>query len=150
MNINPITDKAKIRSVLCDEWVYSRISEDGAATIDEYDPPMSALYLTDDNLSGLMIFHPINAASYETHIQMIDKTKAMEFGQSCLKWFWKHSEAIKIVAQIPEIYPDVCRFAEKNGFEKEGINRASYLKNGGVFNQIYYGLSRPGGQYGLG
>tara|TARA_R110002126_G_scaffold1757_2_gene10555 strand:- start:2657 stop:3109 length:453 start_codon:yes stop_codon:yes gene_type:complete len=142
MVVNPTKDKKEIKSVLCDEWIYSRISEDGAPSIEEYDPPMDVLYLTDNDLSGIMIFHPVNAASYEMHIQMIDKTKAMEFCRSCIDWFWSNSEAIKITAQIPEIYPDVCRFAEKNGFKKEGINRLSCIKGGRVYSQIYYGLSR--------
>ena len=144
MEVKPTTDKEVIKSVLCNEWIYSRISEDGAPSIEEYDPPMDVLYLTDSDLSGIMIFHPVNAASYEMHIQMIDKSKAMEFCQSCVKWFWNNSEAIKIIAQIPEIYPDVCRFAEKNGFIKEGVNRSSYRKNGEIYSQVYYGIIRPG------
>jgi len=144
MIVFPTRDMDKIKSVLCDEWIYNRISEDGTPSAEEYEPPTDAVYLTDNDLSGVMIFHPINAATFEIHVQMLDKSKAMEFGRSCIKWMWSNSEAIKIVAQIPEIYPDVCRFAEKNGFEKEGVNRSSYLKGGKVYSQIYYGLIKPG------
>lgn len=144
MIIRRTEDTDKIKSVLCDEWIYDRISEDGTPSAEEYEPTTNAVYLTDDDLSGVMIFHPINGATFETHIQMLDKSKAMEFCQSCIEWIWNNSEAIKIVAQIPEIYPDVCRFAEKSGFEKEGVNRASYLKGGKVHSQIYYGLLKPG------
>ena len=133
----------KIKSVLCDEWIYNRISEDGTPTAQEYEPTTDALYLIDDDLSGVMIFHPINAVTFETHIQVLNRSVAMEFCSSCIEWFWGKSYAKKIIAQIPEIYPDVCRFAEKQGFEREGINRASYLKDGNLHSQIYYGLVKP-------
>ena len=144
MNIQSTTDMDKIKTVLCDEWIYNRISEDGTPPPEEYEPPTQALYLIDDDLSGVMIFHPLNAITFEMHIQMLNKEVAMEFCQSCIKWFWDKSYAKKIIAQIPEIYPDVCRFAEKNGFEREGINRASYLKDGKIHSQVYYGLLKPG------
>lgn len=143
MIVYPTKDMDKIKAVLCDEWIYNRISEDGTPNVEDYEPTTDALYLIDDDLSGVMIFHPINAITFEMHIQMLDKSKAMEFGHSCIEWFWDKSYATKLVAQIPEIYPDVCKFAEKHGFEKEGINRASYLKDGNLHSQIYYGLIKP-------
>lgn len=143
MIVFPTTDVKKIKSVLCDEWIYNRISEDGTPSAEEYEPPTDAVYLTDSDLSGLVIYQPINAASFEFHIQMLDRSKGVELGLSCIKWLWDNSDAIKIVTQVPEIYPEVCNFAGKIGFEKEGINRSSYLKGGKVYSQIYYGLIKP-------
>ena len=144
MVVNPVSDMEVVKSILCDEWIYDRISEDGTPSAEDYEPPTDVLYLTDEALSGIMIFHPLNGSAHEMHIQMIDKSKSMDFCQSCIKWFWNNSDAIKIIAQIPEIYPDVCRFAEKNGFVKEGVNRSSYRKNGEIYSQIYYGIIKPG------
>jgi len=137
------TDVDKIKSVLCDEWIYNRISEDGSPPVEEYEHNTGALYLIDDALSGLMIFEPMNAVTAEMHVQMLDKSKGVEFGLACIEWLWTNSKAIKIVAQVPELYPDVCKWALKIGLEQEGTNRSSYLKGGKVYSQIYYGLIKP-------
>ena len=36
---------------------------------------------------------------------------------------------IKLNTQVPSIYPEVIKWAEKFGFEKYGVDKESYLKN---------------------
>ena len=45
----------------------------------------------------------------------------------------------KINAKIPVLYPDVIRFAEKNGFEKEGVDRQSHMKGGKLHDRAILG-----------
>ncbi len=141
MIVRPTTDHSIIKSVLLDEWIIDRICEDGSGP-EDIDLDDGAIYLTDDEVSGIGIFHRVNIITCEFHIQMLDRSKAMEFGASCLDFIWNNTKLNKIIAQIPEIYPDVCRFAEKHGFKVEGINRGAYLKNSEISSIRYYGLER--------
>lgn len=127
--------------------IFERISEDGMS-IKTWMPNLEeAFYLTDDNNIGIMIYHWINGVTLECHVQVLPEHRGLahEFGRLSLSWAWENTKATKIVAQIPSIYPDVVRFAYKNGFTFEGTNRQSYLKHGKLFDQYYLGLIKPKG-----
>lgn len=147
MIIRRTFDPEEIKTIICDEWIYDRVSEDFTPEAHEFEPPVRRdhTYLVDEELNGLFILHPINSITQEVHVHVLDREKAMEFGEAVINWAWSNMKFNKMVAQIPEIYPDVARFAEKNGFVKEGVNRQSYLKNGTIHDQYYYGLVRPWG-----
>lgn len=146
MIVRSTTDQDIIKRVMLDEWVLDRVSEDGCGA-DDLVIDSGAVYLVDSDISGLGIFHLVNVITCQFHIQMLDKLKAMEFGAACLDFIFDNTNLNKIIAQIPEIYPDVCRFTEKHGFKKEGVSEGSYLKNGNISSLIYYGLTR--GDHGL-
>lgn len=145
MIVDRTTDLAKILRVLKHPEIFNRISEDGP-TAEAWMPSISdAIYIADTDGIGLMIYHWQNKITLECHVQVLPehRDKAYEFGQAALDWAWKNTKATKIVAQIPEFYPDVLKFAYKNGFSFEGVNKDSYLKNGKVHSQFYLGLIKP-------
>jgi len=145
MIVERTTDLAKIVKVLKNPEIFERISEDGVY-IDNWLPSLDdAIFLTDKENIGLMIYHEINSITIECHVQVLPehRDKAMEFGKAVLEWAWENTKATKIVAQIPEIYPDVIKFAYKNGFSFEGVNKDSHLKNGVLHDQYYLGLIKP-------
>jgi len=144
--VSQTTNESKIIRVLKDPDIFNRISEDGPE-LESWMPHIdSAIFLTDDDNIGVMIYHWINGITLECHVQILPehRDKALEFGEKALQWAWDNTKATKIVAQIPEIYPDVLKFAYKHGFSFEGVNHSSYLKNGKIHNQFYLGLIRPG------
>lgn len=138
-------DVETIKRVLCDPWIYNRITEDGSPSIDDYEPIINddIVYLTDEEETGIVIVHPVNAITQEIHVQVLNRDKAKEFVGACFEWIWSNTDTIKVIAQIPEMYPDVYKFAEKIGMEREGENKGSYLKNGSISSQFYYGIRRP-------
>ena len=145
MKVERTLDLHKILKVLKDPEIFDRISEDGP-TSDTWMPSMDeAIFLSDEDGIGVMIYHWINSVSLECHVQVLPehRYKALEFGQAALNWAWENTEATKIVAQIPEIYPSVIKFAYKNGFSFEGVNKLSHKKNGSLHDQYYLGLIKP-------
>jgi RimJ/RimL family protein N-acetyltransferase len=143
--ISETKDLDKIARVLKHPEIFDRISEDGP-TLDTWMPNTDdALFVTDENNIGLMIYHWVNSVTIECHVQVLPKHRdqAHKFGQLVLEWAWDNTKATKIVAQIPEIYPSVIKFAYKNGFSFEGVNKLSYLKNGQLHDQYYLGLIKP-------
>jgi hypothetical protein len=61
-------------------------------------------------------------------------------GRALLKWVWENTNNMKLVAQThAEVVTD---FALSMGFEIEGINTASFMKNGELMDQTYLGVKR--------
>jgi hypothetical protein len=135
-----------IKSILCHPEIYDRIAEDGMPSVEEYEPELDGVIcIMDEGKKGVMLFHWVNGITLECHVQVLPKyrNEAHKFGQLALEWMWDNTKATKVVAQIPELYPDVVKFAYNNGFQREGINESSYLKNGQIYSQVYLGLIRP-------
>lgn len=145
MILKRTVETEKIKAVLCHPEIFDRIQEDGASSIDDFDPPDTAMYITDENNIGMMVYHWVNGITLECHVHVLPdyRSKAFEFGQLSIKWAWDNTKATKIVAQIPDLYPDVLKFAIKNGFVIEGLNSGSYMKRGKIYSQFYLGIKRP-------
>lgn len=147
-------DPEVIKSVLLCEKVFNCISSDGAPGIEEYEPVTDGytfiagiqdVVFGKSVPFGLMIYKQKDSFQWECHFQVIPeyrKTHATEFAEKAINWLWSNTDAIKIVAEIPEMFPNVIKFGEKMGFQREGINRKSYMKNGQICDQVYMGLSR--------
>ena len=145
MIVNRTEDISLIKSVLCHPEIYNRIQEDGAVSREDFEPPTNAIYITDDQNKAVMIYHWASNITLECHIHVLPehRKEASIFCQLALEWAWDNTEATKIVAQIPDLYPDVLKFAIKNGFVIEGLNSDSYMKDGKIHSQFYLGIKRP-------
>jgi len=127
-----------------DDELYKRISDDYTHIV-RFKPEKSIwLGWFDDECKALLSVHEENAIVLIIHIHIPLKYRgkdSFKMGNGLLK----HLEDIcdkrfvKINAKIPEMYPDVVKYAEKNGFEREGIDRQSYIKNGEISNRIILG-----------
>jgi hypothetical protein len=141
--IEPTRDVERIKRILSDPWLLGRITEDYAG---EMQIPLdrNVVYLVDENDSGVFIIQQLGAVEAEIHINMTQEGRKVskEFATECLRMIWTETGLQKLVAQIPECYPDVIRFAEKMGLKREGVNEGSYLK-GGLLNKVYLGIKRP-------
>lgn len=145
MIVSQTTDLNKIIKVLKDPEIFDRISEDGP-TSDTWLPSMDeAIFLSDAEGVGVVIYHAINSVTVEGHIQILSqhRDKAAEFSEQALQWLWDNTKFEKIIVQIPEIYPDVVKFVQKFGFSFEGVNKLSHRKNGRLHDQYYLGLIKP-------
>lgn len=124
--------------------VFDTIAEDGTSKVPEYE---DCLYLCGyvPDLMGCFILHKRNSITVECHVQVLPKYRkefAEEFGRKVIEWTWKNTDARKIVAQIPFLYPNVKDFALRMGFEVEGVNKLSYRKNGSIHDQWHLGIIR--------
>lgn len=147
MIVEQCYDVEVVRAILTHPAIYDRIAEDGTPLREDYEHELIGFHVIgteNGELVGLMIYYPQNLVTWECHVQVVPefrKTHADEFGQKALKWAFDMG-AQKIVAQIPFLYPNVKDFGLKHGFEIEGINRKSYLKNNVLHDQWYLGLVR--------
>lgn len=147
MIISETKDIELIDRILRDPEIYDRITDDRSPDIEDFEPiPPSdyVYYLTDEQNIGLIFYHWKNGVTLEGHVHVLKehREKAMTFSQKALKWTWANTEALKIIVNIPTLYPDVIKFVEKNGFEMEGLHKGSYLKNSVLYDLALLGLSR--------
>ncbi len=131
-------------SVLSHPEIFKTIAEDGMTDVPM---PEDFIYLCGyaPDLIGCFVLHPVNAITYECHVQVLPeyrKDYAQEFGRKVIEWTWNNTDALKMVAQIPTTYPNVKDFALSMGFAVEGKNKKSHLKNGEITDQWYLGISK--------
>ena len=136
--------KSDAYKVLSDPDIFKTVAEDGMTDIPMPDSPLYLCGYVPD-LMGCFILHRQNSVTVECHVQVLPDFRqehAEEFGKKVIEWTWKNTDAVKIVAQIPLLYPNVKDFALRMGFEIEGSNTRSFRKNGMLYNQWYLGLSK--------
>lgn len=146
MIVEKTEDIHVIKSVLCHPEIYDRISGDDAPDSKAWSPPLEGeIYLAGytSSIVGIVNLHPVNKICWEVHIQVLPDMRrfAHAFGDACLNWIKENTPALKLVAQIPTIYPDVIAFAESKGFRLEGLNRNSYMKHDKLIDQVYMGYT---------
>lgn len=142
MIIKPVMDRSLIESVLFHPVIFDSISEDDAPRIAPEGRYVGGF--VDDVCIGLVAVDVISRHVADVHIQVIPEyreTHAVDFAESVIRWFWSNGFS-KLVAQIPFCCENVKRFAERVGFEVEGVNRKSWMKHGVKWDSWYLGLVR--------
>ncbi len=137
------------RSVLLKDSLWEAISEDGSIGKDEYFPNpegiiMVALLGEDDTLHGFVVGRKITDSIVESHVA-IDPDHwgheaNVELGKLGMQVLKRETGAIKAVASIPVDDKEVLRYAQRVGFQREGVNKASFRRGGEVLDQYYVGM----------
>ena len=79
------------------------------------------------------------------HVQIIPeyrKEHSKEFGAKGMQWLWANTDYETLVASIPEIYPNVVRYAVAQGFELIGTMEQAYKNNGIICNRLLLAVKR--------
>lgn len=143
-------DANVVRSVIAHPDIWKTISEDGH-NIDEYEPNVDEsecwLMMTfEGELIGLYNYHAHNSATVEVHAHVLPghrKQHSKETGIAALKWLYENFPGYnKVIANVPVVYENVKSFTCGCGFQVEGLNRQSYVKNGEYIDQWLLGITR--------
>jgi RimJ/RimL family protein N-acetyltransferase len=141
-----ITDYAVAQYIINECWY--EISEDNAPhyvpdIIKEY---WIGIYNDDEMLVGCCRFHQLTSITWEAHAFVLSEFRK-EYGVvacfTSFRWLLDNTDCQKLVANVPERFPNVMGYLEKIGFKKEGVNRQSYTKDNKIWDVINYGLTRP-------
>jgi len=121
-----IPDIGDILSILFDDEIYDRISDDTCPPKEDYDFPEHGLknigcYL-DDKIIGLAIIEE----NGKLHFQVLKAYR--RHASKCLKACLKEIDD-PLFCEIPLLYMSVINFAKKHGFSESGINDDTYIKN---------------------
>lgn len=144
MDCYRITDYQVAQYIVNELWY--EISEDNAPA---YTPDLIKEYwiglLNDKELVGCARFHQLTSITWEAHAFILPDFRKKYGPLSCLttlNWMIENTDCQKIVANVPNRFPNVMGFLEKIGFKKEGVNRQSFTKDGKLWDIVNYGLTR--------
>lgn len=123
--------------------LWDEISEDGA----EIDDPdvLKEYYLgvySKNRYIGMCRFYNIGQVLLEGHIFLIDRSNSIECGKEIMKWLLDNLIFEKLVCRIPDCYSNVCKYVEALGFDLNGYNEKSYMKDCKLIGVKEYGISK--------
>jgi hypothetical protein len=81
----------------------------------------------------------------ELHTMIVPESRgieAIEAGKNAATWYFKNTTCLKIITLIPEFNRPARIFAKKFGFEDNGNNTKSFLRDGILYDQHIYGLEK--------
>ena len=130
---NIIYKQAKL--VLGHPEIYDVITNDDAPPIEDYEPSKDCEYIggfVKGELIAVMVYHKFRE-SIKCHVQVLPTHRAdhaMEFGRLALSL----KDDLTIYAEIPQIYPNVLKFAKLFGFKIIDVIANAGIKNGESFD----------------
>jgi RimJ/RimL family protein N-acetyltransferase len=144
-----IEDLEMVENIMKDERVFDDIRDDQIKFVDEIDMRQALnnemVYVLSPNKYCMIMFIPLNLVTYDSHICSLPEFKGkelVEFGKESIVWMFENTSCQKIVANIPEYNRKAIIYALLCGFEKEGINKKSFLKDEKLYDQISLGLCK--------
>ena len=138
-----------IRKIMTRPDILATVAEDHFSDTD-YVPEVNGQcwlrMIVDGETIGLYTLHVRNCVPLEIHTGILHeyrKKYSHESIRKALRWIIDNApEYQKVIAWVPEIYPNVKNFACRNGFRIEGVNLISFLKNGVLDNQWLLGITK--------
>lgn len=147
MNIERTHDMPLVALVMGHPRIWPHIHEDGT---DEPAPQdHEALYwmqaTTDEQqLVGVFLVHAVSSVCYQMHTMILPECwgeMATRAVQALGVWVFNETECRKMITNVPAYNRRALRFALAGGMTQEGINRASFMRNGVLVDQIMLGIT---------
>lgn len=145
MKINRTHDTELVRAILAHPSIWPHIHEDGTELPDTVDVDgVHWLAVSDGEPAGVFLAHPRGAACWEVHTCLLPRiwgAGAATAAQLLLNYLFAMVGCQKVITNVPAYNRPALRFAKASGMRVEGTNRASYLHNGRLEDQIMLGIT---------
>lgn len=146
ITLSKTADMEAVRAILADPAIWPHIHEDGTDLPESLDPDgVDWLLVSDGAPAGVFLAHARGAACWEVHTCLLPRTwgaGAREAARLLLAHLFSMESCCKVITHVPAYNRAALRFAKASGMHVEGINRASYLRNGHLEDQIMLGITR--------
>lgn len=93
---------------------------------------------------GVLIGKPVNSITYDCHIALLPEACgiAVDICKGAIQWIFRNTKCLRLIASVPEYNKLAIRLARESGMEFMGINKKSFLKEGRLFDQQLFGISK--------
>lgn len=93
---------------------------------------------------GLFIGLPTNFVSYDCHIALLPSAegRAVDISKAVMDFVFNNTQAQRLTASIPSFNFLARRLAERCEFKLIGVNERSFLRDGVLHDQHFYGISK--------
>lgn len=144
-------DYELIRRIITHDKIWPHISDDGSPAPDEYQPVESeavwyVLAFDDLEILGLWMLHPHNSICWEIHTCLLPSAwgeRALIAGRMLPDWIWEHTPCRRIITNVPAYNRVALAYAKRTGMQEYGVNPASFLRAGKLWDQVLLGISPP-------
>ena len=140
-------DMGLVGSIVAHPAIWPHIHDDATAEFQPI-PDHEAMHwmLVDDGApAGVFLVHAHNTVCYEMHTCLLPRTwgqQAKDAAQMLLRWAFEDTDCQKMITTVPAYNRPALRFAKAGGMSQEGINRASFMRNGELIDQIMLGITK--------
>ena len=96
-------------------------------------------------ITSIFYYQPHNTIMYEVHSAVLPEYRgkqAIEFAKLSLDSMFTETACMKVITHVPEGNPAAYALARRVGMVKEGVNRASIMKNGKLIDQVFLGITK--------
>lgn len=131
LKVRETIDEEEIKSILLDDEIYDRITDDFCPDKEDYVLYKQAKFIggyVDGKIVGLVIHH-----DREIHMQVLKQFRR-EHKRDLLHQAIELIDDDRIYAEIPALFPSVIEFAKQEGFKEDKIIKDCYLKNGKTYD----------------
>lgn len=148
MKLSRTHDMALVASIMRHPAIWPHVHDD--STPEDWVPSDAdcfhwMLVTVDGDVGGVFLVHAVNGYCYEMHTCLLPHLwgdKAAAAAQMLAGWVFRDTPAQKLVTNVPAYNRAARRFAIAGGMRQEGINRASFMKNGVMVDQIMLGITK--------
>lgn len=146
IKIDRTHDMEMVRSILLHPAIWPHIHDDNANECNPLDHEgLFWMLAADAEPAGVFLLHAHNSVCYEVHTCLLPRVwgdRAVEAAKACRAWMFQNTGCRKLITNVPAYNVLALRFAKRCGFKPEGVNRASFLKNGELQDQHVLGLTK--------
>ncbi len=143
-------DLSLVREIMIEPEIWERASEDGVDQESWYpgtDATTIWLFcIDDDGIIGIILLHVDNSVTLRMHpyLRAQHHQKGRDMMAAFYEWILENTEdrINKINVSIPEDQRKVINFSKRVGFQKEGVDRNSYRKDGKLYGRQNLGITR--------
>jgi len=146
-------DVALIKSVLAHPALYRYLHDDYAPPREEWEPVMGnsmVKYLTvrkDGEVIGMFHCGMHSAVEVEFHTSFFPKVWGKDVRAAAIagiQWIWDNYPTVyRIIGRVLPSNRASVRYAEAIGMKAFGVDEKSFMFEGKLQDQIYFGMSRP-------
>lgn len=149
MELTRTHDMELVASIVRHPAIWPHVHDDG--TPDDWAPTdhdgfyWMLVTLDDGRPGGVFLVHALTSFCREMHTCLLPTMWGRESAgaaQMLLDWAFCETDCQKMVTNVPAYNRLALRFAKAGGMMQEGINRASFMRNGMLIDQIMLGITK--------
>jgi len=143
-------DEEKINYILGHESVYPWICDDGCSENIRYELGTLALerrewIILSPNENTIFLFIPVNSVMYDVHTNILPNGRgklAIKAAKQAMEWMFTGTSCLKLISWVPVFNKAAIKFSLMCGLKKEGNSAKSFFKDGNLYDQILFGITK--------
>lgn len=145
MRYEQIYDEDFIRLCLSDKAFIRASSDDTPVDVRLMKIPIHAgiIWLKAGSY-GMFMGEKRNHVSYEVHTILMPNArgKAVKIAKGAMNWLFLNTGCLRVTTRVPSYNKLAQRLSLKTGMKLFGVDEKSFMKDGQLYDQFLYGLSK--------